>query len=104
MAQQKEGIEIINHAFRLIFKLISKNITIKTIKKIDYGESFNKSTAWPEKPSWFKKGSDLKNLYEGMVVNGIKEKEAVKIIGENWLAFMKLHFQIYLFGRLHILS
>ena len=64
----------------------------KWTKKLDYGESLNKSTAWPEQPNWFKKGSDLKNLYEAMVVNGIKEKEALKIIGENWLEFMKLHF------------
>jgi membrane dipeptidase len=64
----------------------------KWTKKIDYGESLNKSNAWPEQPSWFKKGSDLKNLYESMVVNGIKEKEAFKILGENWLEFMKMHF------------
>ena len=64
----------------------------KWTKKIDYGESLDKNAAWPEQPSWFKKGSDFKNLYEGMIINGIKEKEAFKILGENWLKFMKLHF------------
>ena len=61
-------------------------------KKIDYGESQNKSTSWPDQPSWFKKGSDLKNLYEGMIQNGFSEKDTFKILGKNWLEFMKIHF------------
>ena len=64
----------------------------KWTKKIDYGESQNKSTAWPVQPSWFKKGSDLINLYEGMNKNGFSEKDTFKILGQNWLEFMKIHF------------
>ena len=64
----------------------------KWTKKIDYGESQNKSTSWPDQPSWFKKGSDLKNLYEGMIQNGFSEKDTFKILGKNWLEFMKIHF------------
>ena len=64
----------------------------KWTKKIDYGESQNKSTVWPEQPAWFKKGSDLKNLYEGMLKNGFSENDTFKILGQNWLEFMKIHF------------
>ena len=64
----------------------------KWTKKIDYGESQNKSVLWPEQPSWFKKGSDLKKLYQGMMKNGISEKNIFKILGSNWLEFMKTHF------------
>ena len=51
-----------------------------------------KRNIWSNTKEIIKKGSDFKNLYEGMIVNGIKEKEAFKILGENWLEFMKLHF------------
>ena len=64
----------------------------KWTKKIDYGESLNKSTVWPAQPSWFKKGSDLKNLYEEMIKNNFSENDALKILGKNWLNFMKIHF------------
>ena len=64
----------------------------KWTKKIDYGESQTKSAAWPDQPSWFKKGSDLKNLYEGMLKNGFSEKDTFKILGQNWFEFMKIHF------------
>ena len=61
-------------------------------KKLDYGEALNKSISWPEQPSWFKKGSDMKILFEAMLINGFSEDEALKIIGKNWLEFMKIHF------------
>jgi len=61
-------------------------------KKIDYGESQNKSAAWPTQPSWFKKGSDLKNIYLAMIKSGFSEEHAFKILGKNWLEFMKIHF------------
>ena len=64
----------------------------KWTKKIDYGESQTKSTTWPDQPLWFKKGSDLKNLYEGMLKNGFSEKDTFKILGQNWFEFMKIHF------------
>ena len=64
----------------------------KWTKKLDYGESLNKNVTWPEQPKWFKKGSDLNNLFEAMILNKISEKDAYKIIGQNWLEFMKLHF------------
>ena len=36
----------------------------KWTKKIDYGESKNKSSSWPKQPVWFTKGSDLRNIYD----------------------------------------
>ena len=64
----------------------------KWTKKLDYGESLNKNTSWPEQPKWFKTGSDLKNLYEAMQLNGFSEKDTLKVLGINWLEFMKIHF------------
>ena len=64
----------------------------KWTKKIDYGESQTKSTTWPDQPLWFKKGSDLINLYEAMLKNGFSENDTFKILGKNWLEFMKIHF------------
>jgi microsomal dipeptidase-like Zn-dependent dipeptidase len=64
----------------------------KWTKKIDYGESTSKSTAWPEQPSWFTKGSDLRNIFESLVLNGLTDDQAFKIIGTNWFEFMKNHF------------
>jgi len=64
----------------------------KWTKKIDYGESKTQSVVWPKQPSWFKKGSDLKNLYEGMIKNNFSEDDTLKILGQNWLQFIKIHF------------
>ena len=64
----------------------------KWTKKIDYGESQNKSVVWPDQPTWFKKGSDLKNIYIAMIKSGFSEDEAFKILGQNWLNFMKINF------------
>ena len=64
----------------------------KWTKKIDYGESTSKNTAWPEQPSWFTKASDLKNIFESLVINGLTDDQAFKIIGTNWFEFMKNHF------------
>ena len=61
-------------------------------KKIDFGESSNKSTAWPKQPTWFTKGSDIKNIYQSLLKNGISEEDTFKIIGKNWLKFMKEFF------------
>ena len=59
---------------------------------VDYGESVSKSTAWPKQPAWFEKGSDIKNIMNGLVKSGMNEKDAFKILGSNWLEFMKVHF------------
>jgi len=64
----------------------------KWTKKIDYGESLNKNASWPEQPSWFKKGSDMKNILEAMLLNNFSEEDAFKILGKNWLQFMQIHF------------
>ena len=61
----------------------------KWTKKLDYGESKFKNNLWPAQPNWFKKSSDLKNLYKGFIKGGISEKNAFKILGLNWLEFMK---------------
>ena len=64
----------------------------KWTKKTDYGESKDNSSAWPEQPSWFTKGSDIKNIYQSLLKNGINEEDTFKIIGKNWLKFMKDFF------------
>ena len=64
----------------------------KWTKKIDYGESKDNNPKWPELPNWYSKPSDLKNLFISMCENNISEKVATKIVGENWLTFMKNQF------------
>ncbi len=64
----------------------------KWTKKIDYGESKDKNAGWPKQPDWYQKPSDIKNLFRAMCKNEISEKIAIKIIGKNWLHFMKNHF------------
>ena len=64
----------------------------KWTKKTDYGESKDNSSGWPEQPSWFTKGSDIKNIYQSLLKNGISEEDTFKIIGKNWLKFMKEFF------------
>ena len=64
----------------------------KWTKKIDYGESKDNNPKWPELPNWYSKPSDLKNLFISMCENNISEKVATKIVGENWLSFMKNQF------------
>ena len=61
-------------------------------KKTDYGESKDKNIKWPRQPEWYKKPSDINNLFIAMCENGINEKIAIKIMGMNWLNFMKFHF------------
>ena len=64
----------------------------KWTKRLDYGESANKDTSWPKQPSWFKEGRDIKNIFEAMISNNFSEEEALKVVGKNWLEFMKFHF------------
>ena len=64
----------------------------KWTKKTDYGESDIKSSSWPKQPSWFKNGSDIKNIYTGLIKCGMSETKIFKILGSNWLEFMKMHF------------
>ena len=61
-------------------------------KKLDYGESKTKSITWPKQPSWFEKGSDIINIYKGLIQSGMHEKNIFKILGSNWLDFMKNSF------------
>ena len=61
-------------------------------KKTDYGESQDKNIKWPRQPEWYKKPSDINNLFIAMCENGINEKNATKIMGMNWFNFMKIHF------------
>ncbi len=64
----------------------------KWTKKIDFGESKDKNPKWPELPSWYSQPSDLKKLFISMCENSISEKVAIKIVGKNWLNFMKNQF------------
>ena len=61
-------------------------------KHLDYGESKIKSSAWPKQPSWFKKGSDIINIYYGLLKSGMNEQNVYKILGSNWLDFMQRSF------------
>ena len=64
----------------------------KWTKKIDYGESKEKNPEWPKLPSWYNKPGDLKNLFYILTKNNLSEKISEKIVGTNWLNFMKQHF------------
>jgi len=64
----------------------------KWTKTTDYGESTNQDTSWPKQPAWFEKGSDIINIFNGLVKSGMNENDAFKILGSNWLEFMKEHF------------
>lgn len=64
----------------------------KWTKKLDYGESKTKSITWPKQPSWFEKGSDIINIYNGLIQSGMHEKYIFKILGSNWLDFMRTNF------------
>ena len=64
----------------------------KWTKKTDYGESLNNSSSWPKQPSWFSKGSDIINIYKGLIKSGMKENNINKILGYNWFNFMKQNF------------
>ncbi len=64
----------------------------KWTKKTDYGESKDNSVEWPKQPNWYNKPSDINNVFQAMIKNGIKEQTAIKIIGMNWLSFMQNHF------------
>ena len=55
-------------------------------------ESKNKNSGWPKQPSWFEKGSDIINVYEGLLRTGMKEENVFKILGSNWLNFIKNSF------------
>ena len=61
-------------------------------KKIDYGESKHNSGQWPKQPTWYRNPSDINNVFEAMCLLGISEKNAIKIVGLNWLHFMQQHF------------
>ena len=61
-------------------------------KKLDYGESKTNNSTWPQQPSWFEKGSDIINIYKGLIRSGMHEKNIFKILGSNWLDFMKNSF------------
>ena len=64
----------------------------KWTKTTDYGESPNQDTSWPKQPAWFEKGSDIINIFNGLVKSGMNENDAFKILVSNWLEFMKEHF------------
>ena len=69
--------------FKLIVEESNSNI---------YGESTSKESSWPEQPRWFTKGSDFINIYNGLIKSGMKEENIFKILGSNWLKFMKKNF------------
>ncbi|MBI28397.1 MAG: hypothetical protein CFH21_00958 [Alphaproteobacteria bacterium MarineAlpha5_Bin11] len=64
----------------------------KWTKEINYGESSNKNSSWPKQPPWFKKSSDIVNIYHGLDKIGLSEKDIFKILGLNWFNFMQKNF------------
>ena len=64
----------------------------KWTKRTDFGESKDRNIKWPKQPYWYVKPSDINNIFTAMCKNGFKEQIAIKIIGKNWLNFMKNHF------------
>ena len=65
----------------------------KWTKEMNYGESITKNTAWPKQPNWFQKGSDIINIYHGLKNVGMRENNIFKILGLNWLEFMRQNFE-----------
>ena len=41
---------------------------------------------------WFQKGSDIINIFYGLKKIGINEDDIFKILGMNWINFMKKNF------------
>ena len=64
----------------------------KWTKKMDYGESKTNSKSWPHQPDWFKKSSDIINIFYGLKKSGMKEENIYNILGINWIEFMKKNF------------
>ena len=86
---------IINTSKKLLLEKFIHYVYLPYVRskiKKQNGESNNKSTSWPTQPSWFKNASDIKNIYKGLAQNGMSETKIFKILGLNWLEFMKTHF------------
>ncbi|MCS4533242.1 dipeptidase [Neisseria montereyensis] len=58
-------------------------------KVMDYGEGSSSNAGWPDSLPWFTGKSGMENIYNGLVKTGFNEQEAGKIIGGNWLAFLR---------------
>ena len=55
----------------------------------DYGEGSPENSGWPPAPSWFSRVSDFPNLQQGLEQAGFSATEVAKIMGDNWLNFLR---------------
>ncbi|MFD2176252.1 membrane dipeptidase [Veronia pacifica] len=58
-------------------------------KAMDYGEGSASNSGWPDALPWFPDSSGFKNIYSGLIEKGFNESETAKILGGNWLRFLK---------------
>ncbi|MCJ8328339.1 MAG: dipeptidase [Campylobacterales bacterium] len=58
-------------------------------KSMDYGEGSASNSGWPDDLHWFKDENGMENIYNGLLKQGFKEKEANQILGGNWFNFLE---------------
>ena len=58
-------------------------------KSMDYGEGSASNSGWPDDLPWFKDENGMENIYNGLLKQGFKEKEANQILGGNWFNFLE---------------
>ncbi|NQY19876.1 MAG: membrane dipeptidase [Campylobacteraceae bacterium] len=61
----------------------------KWSKAMDYGEGSASNSGWPDDLPWFKDEKGMENIYNGLLKQGFKEKEANQILGGNWFNFLE---------------
>ena len=55
----------------------------------DYGEGSPENSGWPAAPSWYSRVSDFPKLQQGLEQAGFSTTEVAKIMGGNWLDFLR---------------
>lgn len=61
----------------------------KWSKTMDYGEGSASNSSWPKALPWFSDPMGMRNIYDGLLAHGFNETDADKVIGGNWLRFIK---------------
>ena len=56
---------------------------------VDHGEGSADKPAWPAQPSWFQGPADMHGVAAGLADQGFNDDEVAKVMGENWLSFLK---------------
>ena len=55
----------------------------------DYGEGSPENSGWPAPPSWYSRVGDFPKLQQGLEQAGFSATEVAKIMGGNWLNFLR---------------